>query len=93
MPAQAGSPMLISHDHPYLPGALLRHYKGGLYRVTGLCLIEATKETGVLYEPQQGDARVTWLRPLKEFSDPIRLPTGGQVPRFAVIEAAPGAPR
>lgn len=81
--------MFIDQDHPYLPGALLRHYKGGHYRVTGLCLIEATQETGVLYEPQQGDARVTWLRPLKEFSDAVRLPDGREVPRFEVVEAAP----
>lgn len=81
-------------DHPYRPGALLRHYKGGRYRVTSLCLIEATKETGVLYEPQQGDERVTWLRPLKEFGDRVRLPDGREVLRFEVIEqaAAPRAP-
>lgn len=93
MHAQTDSAMRISHDHPYLPGALLRHYKGGLYRVTGLCLIEATKETGVLYEPQQGDARVTWLRPLREFADAVDLPDGRQVTRFEVIEAASTSPR
>ena len=37
---------------PHLsPGTVLRHYKGGLYAVTGACLIEATLETGILVLP------------------------------------------
>jgi len=39
-----------------MPGVHLRHYKGGLYRVEGACLIEATLETGILYRPEQGNA-------------------------------------
>jgi len=36
------------------PGVTLRHYKGGLYRVVGVCRIEATLKTGVLYQACQG---------------------------------------
>ena len=67
------------------PGTQLRHYKGGLYTVEGLCRIEATLETGVLYRPQQGDSQgVLWMRPLGEFSDMV-LTQEGSVPRFSVI--------
>jgi hypothetical protein len=67
---------------------VLRHYKGGRYRVTGYCLIEATLETGVLYEPLPASGAapgpgVTWMRPLPQFSQPIETPAG-VVPRFCV---------
>jgi len=67
------------------PGTQLRHYKGGLYTVEGLCRIEATLKTGVLYRPQQGDAQdVLWMRPLEEFGDSVQT-VEGQVPRFRVL--------
>ena len=57
---------LLTHDMPeqielsapahLMPGVRLQHYKGGLYRVEGACLIEATRETGILYRPEQGNA-------------------------------------
>lgn len=68
------------------PGVMLRHYKGGLYRVVGLCRIEATLETGVLYQPCQGDTDVTWMRPLTQFHDVVDTPAG-PVPRFARVAA------
>ncbi len=75
---------LTATDLP--PGTLLRHYKGGLYRVTGHCRIEATLETGVLYEPLQGSERVTWMRPLSQFGDAVETPAG-RVRRFTVVDA------
>ena len=52
------------------PGARLRHYKGGLYRVEGACLIEATLETGILYRPEQGNAtQIVWMRPATNFDE------------------------
>lgn len=66
------------------PGTLLRHYKGGLYRVSGFCRIEATLETGVLYQPLQGDEAVTWMRPLSQFADEVDTPAG-RVRRFTVV--------
>lgn len=67
------------------PGTRLRHYKGGLYEVTGACIIEATLETGVLYRPLQGDATgLTWMRPASAFFE--RVPhEQGMVQRFTPI--------
>ena len=73
--------------HPFQPGAILRHYKGGLYRVTGFCRIEATLETGVLYVPLQGDEQVTWMRPLGQFSERVET-AAGTVQRFEVLPPA-----
>jgi hypothetical protein len=73
-------------QEPYPPGTLLRHYKGGLYRVEGYCCIEATLETGVLYRPLQGESTHLWLRPLGEFGQEIET-ASGRVPRFAVMDA------
>ncbi len=66
------------------PGVTLRHYKGGLYRVVGLCRIEATLETGVLYQACQGDEAVLWMRPLPEFGDIVPTPEG-PVARFTLV--------
>ena len=67
------------------PGTRLRHHKGGLYEVTGACLIEATLETGILYRPLQGDAsHLTWMRPAAAFFERVNTPQG-DVPRFSVI--------
>ncbi|MEY4711764.1 MAG: hypothetical protein RIS88_1214 [Pseudomonadota bacterium] len=68
------------------PGVTLRHYKGGLYRVVGLCRIEATLKTGVLYQACQGDEEVVWMRPLAEFGDVVTTPDG-TVMRFTVVTA------
>lgn len=69
------------------PGAILRHYKGGLYRVVGLCRIEATLKTGVLYQACQGDEEVVWMRPLAQFSE-IVTTSHGPAARFTVVTAA-----
>ena len=64
------------------PGTRLRHYKGGLYEVTGACIIEATLETGILYRPLQGNAvRLLWMRPASAFFEMVQTPQG-EVPRF-----------
>lgn len=70
------------------PGAILRHYKGGLYRVVGLCRIEATLKTGVLYRACQGDEEVVWMRPLTEFGETVTA-YDGPVTRFSVVTPAP----
>lgn len=68
------------------PGVQLRHYKGGLYTVEGLCRIEATLKTGVLYRAHQGDSQdVLWMRPIEELTDLVRAPDG-QVPRFSLAK-------
>jgi hypothetical protein len=65
------------------PGARLQHHKGGLYRVEGACLIEASLETGILYRPEHGDgADILWMRPAPEFDDLVPTPNG-TVRRFS----------
>jgi hypothetical protein len=67
------------------PGTRLRHYKGGLYEVTGACIIEATLETGILYRPLQGDAgHLLWMRPASAFFEQVETPAG-VVSRFASV--------
>jgi hypothetical protein len=63
---------------PHLqPGARMRHYKGGIYRVEGACLIEATLETGILYRPEQGNGnQVLWMRPAVAFDEWVETPQG-----------------
>ena len=64
------------------PGAHLQHYKGGLYRVEGACLIEATLETGILYRPEQGNAtHILWMRPTSNFDEWVDTDRG-RVRRF-----------
>ncbi len=66
-------------------GAVLRHYKGGLYTVVGTCMIEASLQPGILYRPHQGDSQhMVWMRPLAEFQDQV-MTEHGAVPRFVRI--------
>lgn len=70
---------------PFPAGTRLRHYKGGRYTVVGSCLIEATLQPGVLYQPEQGDSQeVIWMRPLAEFHDLVTT-AEGLVSRFVRI--------
>jgi hypothetical protein len=72
--------------HAYPAGTLLRHHKGGLYRVVGHCLVEATLQPALLYTPLQGDAQgVVWMRPLDQFQDRVPAPEGA-VARFTVLD-------
>jgi hypothetical protein len=81
----------MSHSVPppdaLVPGATLRHYKGGLYRVVGFCRIEATLKTGVLYQACQGDVEVVWMRPLEQFTERVTT-SEGVVARFTVVTPA-----
>ncbi len=64
-------------------GQFVRHYKGGLYRVAGLCTIEASTEAGVLYQAVDPLARQDlWMRPVSDFSGIVRNTT---LPRFVPL--------
>lgn len=77
-------PALDVPEH-LIPGTLLRHYKGGRYRVEGACLIESTLEVGILYRPQQGNATdVLWMRPVGQFEEWVDTPDG-RVQRFVRV--------
>ena len=60
-----------------MPGVRLQHYKGGLYRMEGACLIKATLKTRVLYRPEQGNAtNVLWMRPAAAFDALVDMDQG-----------------
>jgi hypothetical protein len=65
-------------------GSIWRHYKGGEYRVTGWCRIEATNEVGVLYVPMSDLKYLPWCRPLRDWHQTVP----GHGPRFSPIEDA-----
>lgn len=70
------------------PHELWRHYKGGLYVIESLGLLETNLEPHVGYrtaEPEKvglGEHFGTWYRPLREFSDIVAPNT----PRWVFVE-------
>jgi hypothetical protein len=69
-------------QHVALPptGARYRHYKGGLYEVTGVARHSETGEMLVVYRPQYGE-RALWVRPLAMFMETVEI-DGQTIPRF-----------
>lgn len=70
-------------------GKLYRHYRSsqGAYRVTGLGIIEATQEVGVVYRKEGGSEALqsmTWIRPLSSWCEAVDF-EGTKVPRFQKI--------
>lgn len=63
-----------AHARPLpMVGRRYRHYKGALYRVEGLCTVEASQEAGVLYRAIDPRARQDlWLRPVSDFFAPMQ---------------------
>lgn len=57
--------MVQQSDPTPIVGATYKHFKGGLYEVTGLARIETTSEPVVIYKPVGGDQ--LWVRPVKTF--------------------------
>lgn len=47
------------------PGEEFRHYKGGMYTIVAIGLIEATMERVVIYRAAKDNA--VWVRPYEEF--------------------------
>jgi hypothetical protein len=59
-----------------------RHYKGGLYRVTGVARHSETEEPMIVYEHLWPHERGLWVRPAEIFGD--ALPDG--TPRFQALD-------
>ena len=68
-----------------LPFGRYRHYKGGLYAVTGFAINSETMEDMVIYQALYGERR-TWVRPLSMWETPIDL-NGKTVKRFELENA------
>ena len=61
-------------------GSGYRHYKGNTYLVTGLAILEAASEVGVIYRAQYG-ANLTFVRALSSWVEQVEY-QGQMVPRF-----------
>jgi hypothetical protein len=70
---------------------IYRHYKGQSYRVLGTARHSETMEELVVYQALYGDHGL-WVRPAAMFAESIEL-DGEPIPRFALIDAAPGETR
>lgn len=64
-------------------GGTYRHFKGGIYQVTGTARHTETLEEMIIYTDKQGN---TWARPASMFNGTALL-DGIEVPRFTLIEA------
>lgn len=69
-----------------------RHYKGKLYKVTGLARHSETLEEMViyqaLYQSEEFGYGATWIRPKKMFEEEVTV-QGKTLPRFELISEEP----
>jgi hypothetical protein len=69
-----------------------RHYKGKLYKVTGLARHSETLEEMViyqaLYQSEEFGYGATWIRPKKMFEEEVAV-QGKTLPRFELISEEP----
>ncbi|HVJ37250.1 MAG TPA: DUF1653 domain-containing protein [Stenotrophomonas sp.] len=68
---------------PALPTGRYRHFKGGLYEVTGLARCSETLAPMVVYRALYGEGGL-WVRPLAMFVEVIHA-EGSARPRFEFI--------
>ena len=63
-----------------------RHFKGKYYEVIGVAKHSETLEEYVYYKCLHDNSTSTyWVRPLKMFTEKVRLPDGTLVPRFEYV--------
>jgi hypothetical protein len=63
-----------------VPGSRWQHYKGGMYELIDVVIIEADMQIGVIYRPLE-NPRVSFFRPLPVWQEPVTW-QGQTVPRF-----------
>lgn len=51
------------------PGSIWQHYKGDLYKVISVCVLESTEELAVCYSAEDGSFAYPWVRSLKEWRE------------------------
>jgi hypothetical protein len=52
-------------------GTYWKHYKGDIYVVICICIIESTEELGVCYQSYSNSLKYPWFRSLKEWNETI----------------------
>ncbi|MGW4484889.1 DUF1653 domain-containing protein [Amycolatopsis sp. NPDC004368] len=72
---------------PDLHTGVYRHFKGGLYLVTGNARHSDNADEVVVYRTLYGTFS-SWVRPLAEFRQRVKNPAGeGELPRFTFVDA------
>ena len=79
-------------DFPIARGTLWRHFKGGVYRILHIALMEGTREDVVVYmnvTEHGADLPVPqiWVRPVNEWREFVEIPggTGTKITRFSPL--------
>lgn len=65
-------------------GDIIKHYKGGVYRVLFLSKHTETEEELVSYQEYKNREGVIWTRPLKMLYEQVEI-NGETVPRFEFV--------
>jgi hypothetical protein len=65
-------------------GGRYRHYKGNMYQVVALAIIEATNEPAVIYKALYGK-ELQFIRPISDWLMTVEW-QGSTVPRFTLID-------
>lgn len=68
----------ISSDKKY------KHYKGGVYKVICVALLESTLAPCVVYQAQYGK-KLVFIRSVKEWNEIVEF-NGESLPRFSIVE-------
>ena len=74
--------MRLPRAHELTAGTILKHYKGGTYKILHIARDTISGTTVVVYEYLDtiGEGREIWVRPVDEFQQNVTV----QVPRFYV---------
>jgi hypothetical protein len=65
-------------------GGKYRHYKGNMYQVVALAIMEATNEPAVVYKAAYGK-RLQFIRPISDWLMMVEW-QGASVPRFKLAD-------
>lgn len=75
-------------SHPSLPRlySVWRHYKGGLYMITGYVMKESTEDLEICYTNINHSLLLPWIRPFSQWHELVSL-LDPPVPRFTPVTA------
>jgi len=66
-------------------GDIIRHYNGDEFVVKDLCRIEATLQTGVIYQSTKMGFDTLWVRPLSEIFEIVTY-NSEKVSRYQIVK-------